>query len=331
MMLPQKDLSFAFIRKAALLLAITLLVVFSNAVAVQAQEQYYEIPDDFPIQEEPQQQPAPVKQPDRPLVLMTEVTTEPDPVIPGEPFILKLKMRNYGNQEGRRIVVTLQSLEGETTLKHFSPLGQSNTLYLGHLPVGSEKWLQCRLIAGPGVAGGIYNLVLHLSYINWEGEPFESTAVTGLMLEPQGTLDLIELNYPDLVTEGEIFGISGYVVNSGGAPVRGVGIVALHDDNFQAEEGETYFGTFNEGDSDIFDFSIVAMRSGKNALKLELYYSDAMNRKQVIEKDLQIEVMEIKDAFSPNGDHPPEKENDSEGFWASFKTFLCALFGLGGS
>ncbi|NLA27500.1 MAG: hypothetical protein GX878_08920 [Firmicutes bacterium] len=329
-MLPQKGLPLK-IRDAFLLLAIAFLVIFPITAEVKAQEPYPEMTEGLLPQEEPAPQSAPLKQPDRPLVLITEVTTGPDPIIPGEPFILKLKMRNYGNQEGRRIVVTLQSLEGETTLKHFSPLGQSNTLYLGHLPVGSEKWLQCNLIAGPGVAGGIYNLVLHLSYINWEGEPFESTAVTGLMLEPQGTLDLIELNYPGLVTEGESFGISGYVVNSGGAPVRGVGIVALHDDNFQAVEGETYFGTFNEGDSDIFDFSIVAMRSGKNALKLELYYSDAMNRKQVIEKDLQIEVMEIKDVFSPNGDGPPEKKNNSEGFWARFKTFLCALFGLGGS
>jgi hypothetical protein len=327
-MLPQKNISIAVIRNAVAFLGVAFLVIVLITAAAQAEEQDPEIPG-FPPQEEPE--PAPVKQPDRPLVLITEVVTDPDPITPGESFILKLKMKNYGSQQGRRIVVTLQSLEGETTLKHFSPLGQSNTLYLGQLPVGSEKWLQCKLIAGPGVTGGIYNLVLHLSYINPEGDPFESTAVTGVMLEPQSALDLIELNYPGSVAEGEPFTVNGYVVNSGGAPVRGVGLVVRHDEKFQAEQGETYFGTFNEGDSDVFDFSIIALQPGNNSLMLELYYSDAMNRKQIVERELQIEVMKIEEAVSPNNGHPPDGENNTGGFWSRFKVFLCALFGLGGS
>lgn len=331
-MLPQnkRDILVGIAKKTIFLFGTAALAIVLTTAQAHAQDLNLDIPG-FPIPEEtePEPQPAPAKQPDRPLVLIAEVVTDPDPVIPGEPFILKLKLKNYGNLQGRRIVVTLQSQEGETTLKNFSPLGQSNTLYLGQLPVGYEKWLQCKLIAGPGVAGGIYNLVFHLSYINTEGDPFESTAVTGVMLEPQGTLDMIELSYPRTVAEGEYFNISGYVVNSGGAPVRGVGVAVSQNENFSPEQGETYFGTFNEGDSDIFDFTVVALQPGENVLKLELYYSDAMNRKQVIERELQIEVMKAEETAAAGNDHPPADE--SGGFWSRFKAFLSAFFGLGGA
>lgn len=318
------------VKKTILLFGTAALAAMLITAPAHAQDQELDMPG-FLLPEEPEPQPAPVKQPDRPLILIAEVATDPDPVIPGEPFILKLKAKNYGNLQGRRIVVTLQSQEGETTLKNFSPLGQCNTLYLDQLYVGYEKWLQCKLIAGPAVAGGIYNLVIHLSYINIEGDPFESTAVTGVMLEPQGTLDLIELSYPRTVAEGEYFNVSGYVVNSGGAPVRGVGVAVGRGENFELEQGETYFGTFNEGDSDVFDFSIAALQPGENILKLELYYSDAMNRKQTIERELQIEVMKIEETFAPNNGQAGGEENGSGGFWSKFKTFLSALFGLGGA
>ncbi len=331
-MLPQnrKEYFVNAVKKTILLFGTAVLAIVLIAARAHAQDEGPDIPG-FPFPEEQESQPVPVRQPDRPLVLIAEVATDPDPVVPGEPFILKLKLKNYGNMQGRRIVVTLQSQEGETTLKNFSPLGQSNTLYLDQLHVGYEKWLQCKLIAGPGVAGGAYNLVIHLSYINSEGDPFESTAVTGVVLEPQGTLDLIELNYPRTVSEGEYFNVSGYVVNSGGAPVRGVGVAAGGDENFEPEQGETYFGTFNEGDSDIFEFSIIALQPGDNILKLELYYSDAMNRKQIIGRELDIEVIKVEETFAPNNGRPGEEENGNGGFWSKFKTFLRGLFGLGGA
>ena len=228
-------------RRAAALFGAALLACVLLAAAAQAGAQNLPIPG-LAAGEEPTPVPlpAPVKQPERPLVLIAEVATEPEPVSPGEPFILRLKVKNYGSRQARRIVLTLQSLEGETTLKHFSPLGQSNTLYLDRLPVGAENWLQCKLIAGPDLSGGIYNLVLHFSYINSDGDPYEATAVTGLIVEPQCTLDLVEVKYPRSVTEGETFTASGYVVNNGGVPVRGVGVAVREDKKFLAEQGETF-------------------------------------------------------------------------------------------
>ncbi len=315
------------IKRTVALLTVALLVTTLFAASLQAQEPQSPVIPDIPY---PEPEPVAVKQPHRPLVLIAEVVTDPAPIVPGEPFVLKLKVKNHGNQQARRIVLTLQSLEGETTLKCFSPLGQSNVFYLDQLSVGVEKWLQCKLIAGPGVTGGIYNLVFHLSYINPAGEPFESTAVTGVILQSQSALDLIEMNYPGSVLEGESFTIKGHVINNGSAPVRGVGLLVIPGENFQAEQGETYFGTFNEGDSDVFDLSITALQPGKNILNLELYYSDAMNRKQTLEKELQIEVLKNEDG-NPANDRTPGEGKSENSFWSRFKNFLAALFGLGGS
>lgn len=326
----KKSIFKAVIKRAVFLFTAAFLVSALAAAPASAQT---EEPQSPVIPEIPYSEPAPapVKQPHRPLVLITEVITDPAPITPGEPFVLKLKVKNHGSQQARRIVLTLQSLEGETTLKHFSPLGQSNVLYLDQLSVGVEKWLQCNLIGGPGVAGGIYNLVFLLSYINPAGDPFESTAVTGVILQSQSALDLIELSYPGSVLEGEPFTINGHVVNNGSVPVRGVGLLIRPGEQFQAEPAETYFGTFNEGDSDVFDLSITALQPGKNILALELYYSDALNRKQTLQRELQIEVIKNEERDGPDNGRSPDKEKGEGGFWPRFKNFLYALFGLGGS
>lgn len=321
-------MSYQRIKRALSLLAATLLAAALFAAPLQARETQAPPASGIAAAEPSAPAPVTVKQLNSPLVLIDKMTTDPAPVIPGEPFTLKVKLKNHGNREARRIVLTLLSLEGESTLKHFSPLGQSNVLCLNRLPVEAEQQLQCKMIAGPGASGGIYNLLFHLSYIDPAGTPQELTAVSGVILQQQGTLDLIEMSYPRSVSAGEPFTVSGYVVNSGSAPVRGVGLIVRPGEKFEAQPGEIYFGTFNEGDSDSFDLEITALKPGENSLGLELYYSDAMNRKQTLEEGLPIEVLGEEE--EQGGDSAPGKQ-DERSFWTRVKTFFAALFGLGGS
>lgn len=281
--------------------------------------------DDPPKQTDP---PGPVSELEIPVILVTKVNTEPYPIAAGETFNLQLRLKNIGLQHARRITVTLKSLEGETTLKYFSPVGQSNIAYLNQLNVNYENVISFDLLTSPGISGGIYNLVVELNYINTLGYPYKSSAIAGVVIQPKASLDLIELQYPKTVMEGEPFMVTGTLINSSSGTVRGVGVSAVSSEFFSVEQGDVYLGTFTEGASDYFEFFVIPHTTGSADLVLELYYTDVLQQKQVDERALNIEILPMQ---YPDDDYfEPIPEPDGNSFWGRVKLFVRALFGLGG-
>lgn len=277
----------------------------------------------------PQPEPAgPVPELHIPSVLVTRVQTEPYPALAGETFNLQLRLKNIGLQQARRVTVTLKSLEGDATLKFFSPVGQSNIAHLAYLGVNSENVVSFDLLTSPAIPGGIYNLVVELNYINDLGYPYRSSAIAGVVIQPQASLDLIELYYPKTVTAGEPFMISGTLINSSSGTIRGVGISAAGGDSFSVEQGDIFLGTFAEGASDYFEFMAVPFSPGSDVLVLELYYTDILQQKQVIQRELTIETLPMPDYSDDYIDPMPDPDRNS--VWSRVKLFFRALFGLGG-
>jgi hypothetical protein len=207
-------------------------------------------------------------------------------------------------------------------------VGQSNIVHLSQLGVNSENVISFNLLTSPGIPGGIYNLAVELNYINDLGYPYKSSAIAGVIIQPRASLDLIELQYSKTVMEGEPFMVTGTLINSSSGSVKGVGVSAVNNDYFSVEQGDLFLGTFAEGASDYFEFFVIPLTPGRNDLILELYYTDVLQQKQVIQRELNIEVLPMPD-YDDNNFEPVPVPGESS-FWGKVKLFLRALFGLGG-
>lgn len=258
----------------------------------------------------------------RPLVRLEAVSTLPDPVRAGEEFIIKLSLKNEGNQSARAVLLTLLSLEGEETLGGFSPMGMDNTLYLSRLGAGESEDKEIKMRAAGNLEPGVYNLVLALEYLNYQGTRYESRHITGVVVAHEGHLALYNISLPHEIKSGENLNLQGEIVNAGTSRVSNVILTISSDIEFTPTEH--YLGHFEPGDMDVFESQGLAAGEGVKAVRLKVSYLDSMNRRQSTEVEREIRIIPSKSGLNN------KSANGEGGFWVSLRRFFLRILGLGG-
>ncbi len=150
-----------------------------------------------------------------PLPVVTSASTEPEEIVPGEPFTMTLTIGNVGEGRAYDVLVYLSGNDG------FAPWRRSNVLSIGDLPPGGSKTIAFPMVADSSIPSGPKVVSLSLSYGDETGQRTTSAQSAAVIVASGAAtiLPFIEITgyktTPPELTPGEVFELTVHLKNSG--------------------------------------------------------------------------------------------------------------------
>ncbi len=290
--------------------------------------------------------PTPVS---RPQLVVSGYATDVDPLQPGTIFSLDLDIRNLGTSDARSVTMVLgggaSSGDGgqgtpspggvsgagaDTSV--FAPLGSSNLVYLGDVPVDVTVQSSQKLIVNTSANPGAYAFKISFVYDDAKGNRQVNDQIITLLVYQ---LPQIEINYyrdPGMFMLGQPNMLPLQVTNLG-RKTAVLGNMRVSSPNAEVTNNVTLVGVLDPGGYYTLDANVTPMQPGPLELLVEVNYTDDFNQPRTISQTLTVEVMEMPtpESFPPEG-IPPDGEmppTTQETGWQKFIRFIKGMLGLG--
>jgi len=284
----------------------------------------------------------------RPQLVVSGYMTDVDPLQPGTIFSLDLEIRNLGSSDARAVTMVLgggastndgsgtpsasgvSGSSADTTV--FAPLGSSNLVYLGDVPIGVTIQSSQKLIVNTSANPGAYPFKISFVYDDAKGvRQVNDQVITLLILQ----LPQLEINYyrdPGVFMLGQPNVLPLQVTNLG-RKTTVLGNMKVTAQNADVTNNVTLVGVLDPGGYFTLDSNVIPMAPGQLELNVVLNYTDDFNQPRVINTTLTIEVMDVPtpEPFPTNGYPkdggvmPPVEETA----WQKILRFVKGLLGLG--
>lgn len=253
-------------------------------------------------------QPAAVNNIQSKKILITNVTSTPDTISPGEAFELKFKLENNSSNKLENVSLKLVGIEGKNLLTGFSPIGTTNEIYGGTIAKKGDKELSIKLISDPSIKVGIYNFVVSVTFNAPNRSQEEITKVVGIAAKNTPNLIISSFNKKEDK-------ISSIFINAGKGPLNNVLAVFRVSDKTYSK----YYGTLDSEVEESFEETIEPVLQDTKGI-LEISYIDEMGIEGKVTKEIDIKAPKAEETSASS-----KKENKNS-FWSIIKR----LFGFGG-
>lgn len=224
------------------------------------------------------------------ILYITNLTTSPENIAPGQNFSLSFVLTNKGSQFARDIVTQLTLPSEITTFKDTS---SSKIIQLN--PDEFVK-LNFNLIARPDTAEGIYNLPIAITYVNYVGEERFENETLGISI---GSIPnpLMSIKTSDIYQGNDIGKITLNVINGNLANMKFVTVTLLNSNDFTIiGPNLAYIGDLNSDDTQSVDFRIKVKDDLTSAnVPVILSYKDALNHDYVLQENLTLNISTAKE------------------------------------
>ncbi len=282
----------------------------------------------------------------RPQLVVSGYATDIDPLQPGTIFSLNLDIRNLGTSDARSVTMVLGggASAGESgtpapgisgsgaDTSVFAPLGSSNLVYLGDVPVGVTVQSSQKLIVNTSANPGAYAFKISFVYDDTKGNRQVNDQIITLLIYQ---LPQVEINYyrdPGMFMLGQPNMLPLQVTNLG-RKTAVLGNMRVTSPNADVTNNVTLVGILDPGGYYTLDASVVPMQPGPLELLVEVNYTDDFNQPRTISQTLVVEVMDMPtpepfppDGFPTDGELPPGPEETT---WQKIWRFIKGLLGLG--
>lgn len=237
---------------------------------------------------------------EKPRIIISGYTTDPEVVMSGEVFQLTIHMENTSKSiTATNILFTLDAelVDGNAI---FTPLSGSTAVVVDSMPPGSKKDITMPMTAKAGVTPKSYTLTVKEKYDVEKLKSIEDSASIAIPVKQVaklsiGTVDVM----PDNIEVGSESNIMFGINNTGKIKLYNVNVT------FEADSIETvdsYVGNIEPGQTGNVDAMLSAaaptMDDGK--VKIIISYEDDAGVVSTVEKDLTLNVMEAM--FPGDGD-----------------------------
>jgi len=242
----------------------------------------------------------------------------------GSEFYLNLSMTNTSRTHTlQNIKVTLESGDGT-----FIPVRSSNSFYISKIDRGATSGHSVSLSAKPDADQKTTSINVTMSYEDTSGNAYTSTDVISIPVM-QDTRLLVD----EIIAPPELFvGMQSYIntefYNMGKTTLYNLRVTAEGD--FDTMESISYFvGNMEAGRSDTYDFSFMPRAVGPLVGKVIFVYEDASGNEQRLEKEFNLQVMEMPIFEEPP--FPGEEIPTESGFpWIPVLIAVVVLAAVGG-
>jgi hypothetical protein len=262
----------------------------------------------------------------RPLVLLTAYSTDPELLSPGDTFSLKMKITNVGQSDARQVLLTLGG-EGNAGLAPFAILSSGNIQYVPVLRPGETVEIEQRLILDGSADAGVFPLPVTLAYDGPDAARSTGSQVLNLITSrrPQLRIDYYRPLEPAKV--GQPVELPIELINIGRSSVN-ISTVVISGDQMTIAEDSFFVGALDGGTSSTVDATVTPLRSGVLPVNLTINYLDDFNQPQVIKEALTFEV-EQEAVVSPSEAGEAGGEEGNGSLWERILRIIRGLFGLG--
>ena len=293
----------------------------------------------------------------RPQLLVTGYTTDPETLQPGLPFTLTMDVSNEGQTNARNVTLIVgggSAGSGSTdgtpepggvsgaggSFTEFAPIGSSNVSRLGDVAAGEGRAAAQQLIVNTTTKPGAYPVKVSFVYTDNNGISYTDDQVITLLVFQQPQVEMNFYTAPPTLFAGEPGGLPLQLVNTGRNAVV-FGNFTVNAENAELTNNAIFVGALEPGGFFPLDALITPFEPGPLDLQLSVTYTDDFNRPAVISDTLTIEVLEAIPVepgpeLGPDG-LPIEPEipvdeggaTGQESIGQRIWRFLRGLFGLG--
>jgi hypothetical protein len=278
----------------------------------------------------------------RPQLVITQNTTDIDPLQPGSIFELNLKVKNLGSTDAKSVNLILGG--GANTvndlgtpqpgagadLTNFAPLGSSNIVVVGDVAAGAEVDIKLKLVVNVTTVPGAYTLKTSFAYTDAASKNFVDDQVITLLVYQLPQVEVSFYRDPGMMTAGMPNVLPLQVTNLGKKSSI-LGNMTVSADGVDVFNNTALVGALDPGGYFTLDSEIMPFAEGALEVKVTINYTDDFNQAREIVQTLNVEVMP-EPVFTPdpmmdeNG--MPFEQPSVETFWGKVGRFFRGLFGL---
>ncbi|MFN7037798.1 MAG: COG1361 S-layer family protein, partial [Bellilinea sp.] len=274
----------------------------------------------------------------RPQLVVTAYQTDVDPLQPGAIFELKLDIRNLGTANARSVTMVLGGgasvneqgtpVPGGSELSTFAPLGASNLIFLGDVPVGSTISATQKLIVNVTANPGAYPFKLSFIYDDEKGARQVNDQVITLLIYQLPQVEVGFYRDPGIFYTNQMSMLPLQVTNLG-RKTAVLGNLRVTSPNADITNNVTLVGSLEPGGYFTLDANILPFQPGPLDIEININYTDDFNQPRTITQTLTVEVMEMPTPEFPTDGFPTEPPPPvEETFWQKVLRFLRGLIGL---
>jgi len=291
-----------------------------------------------------------------PLILLKDYAIDKEELAPGDSFVLKATVENIGQGDAINTLVsfgsniTQNSGNGDddngdgtgtggtgstTTNTTFAPVGTGETTFVGTLTATSSVTLEQAFLVSGTTKSGIYNLPITLRYTLPNGENAQTVLQVNLLVVSQPRVQVtLQSPVPSEVEQFSTLVLAWQIQNLESTDVR-LGSARVTAQGGEVVNGaETFLGRLAADKRSTFEGTINAIDEGTLTIKLEIDYTDDMNRPKVFtyEYTTTITAPMLPPEMTeepPIIDIPTEEPTTDTGSTNTLVDLLFGLLGLG--
>jgi hypothetical protein len=278
----------------------------------------------------------------KPQLVITENTTDINPLQPGSIFELSLKVKNLGTTDAKSVTMVLgggaNSVNDQGTpqpgagadLTNFAPLGSSNVVVVGDVAQGAEVTIKLKLVVNVTTVPGAYTLKTSFVYTDAAAKNYIDDQVITMLVYQLPQVDVSFYRDPGMMTAGMPNVLPLQVTNLGKkSSVLGNMIVTA--EGVDVMNNTALVGALDPGGYFTLDSEIMPFSEGPLEIMVTITYTDDFNTTREVVQTLTVEVMP-EPVYTPDPmmgeDGMPIGQPETETFWSKIGRFFKGLFGL---
>lgn len=283
----------------------------------------------------------------KPQLVISEYSTDVDPLQPGSSFKLKLKIANAGVADASNVSLVYgggvslspneqgtpqPGISGSTgDLTNFAPVGSSNVALLGDLPVGASVETEQQFVVNVSTVPGAYPLKVSLVYTAPGGTRAVDDQLITLLVYALPQLEISFYRDPGMFFNGMMTALPIQITNLS-RKTTVLGNMTVSSENADLQNNTGLVGTLDPGGYFTWDVMYTPFGEGPTKINITINYTDDFNQLRVYESALDIEVqppMEIPEEPIPGEGEMPVEPEQPVGFWAKIWNAIKGFLGIG--
>lgn len=231
----------------------------------------------------------------KPKVIIGEYEINPTIVQAGDEFALTMGFQNTSSKHSvhnlKANILPVTQEKAEDTGNVFTPIDGSNTIYIADLATGEMVTKVLNMYTIPSATAKTYQITVEMAYEDEEGNEITATETLGIPVEQVTKIEVGDV-YVDMGQVGMESAFSVTFYNRGRTNINNM-MVYLKGKGFDVQENKTFIGTFEIGESEIYEPTIIPNQAGNLAGTLVVEYEDPSGKAQTIEHEFEFQVDEM--------------------------------------
>lgn len=210
----------------------------------------------------------------KPKIIVSRYECDPVIVMAGEEFDLTMEFLNTHPQKAVKNVKMFLTLAEETSSESdksgniFTPVDSSNTFYFDSISSKGTVQKMMRLYTVPSAQPKTYTLTVNFEYEDEAGNEFTSTELLGINVKQSAKIETSEIYVPESSEIGMPVSVYFDIYNTGKVALSNVKVMVEGD--VDTQNGSTYLGNCDQGDSLSYEASFSPLNIGENKVKITI-------------------------------------------------------------